>query len=336
MKKEKINIGIIGLGRIGEMHAKNICQSLPFFNLKSIADPAPNTDFTRNLEGAVISDNVDNIISDKTIDAVIVCSPTPTHYDIIKKCATQKKHVFCEKPISFSEDEIKELITIKNKENIFIQVGLNRRFDQDFVLAKEKMDSGALGDVHTIHITNHDASIPSFKFLKSSGGMLFDLCIHDFDMLNFLTGEKTKEIYVNGGVFIDKRLRDIGDIDNAIITLELESGVLCLIDSSRQTHYGYDQRIELFGSNGMISVENKKDNLYFFSDSKQTQSSKIKYSFIERYRDSYLNELEHFYNSIISNSVPSVGPENILSAIQVAEAGRQSLITKRPQGVKYE
>ena len=336
MKKEKINIGIIGLGRIGEMHAKNICQSLPFFNLKSIADPAPNTDFTRNLEGAVISDNVDNIISDKTIDAVIVCSPTPTHYDIIKKCATQKKHVFCEKPISFSEDEIKELITIKNKENIFIQVGLNRRFDLDFVLAKEKMDSGALGDVHTIHITNHDASIPSFKFLKSSGGMLFDLCIHDFDMLNFLTGEKTKEIYVNGGVFIDKRLRDIGDIDNAIITLELESGVLCLIDSSRQTHYGYDQRIELFGSNGMISVENKKDNLYFFSDSKQTQSSKIKYSFIERYRDSYLNELEHFYNSIISNSVPSVGPENILSAIQVAEAGRQSLKTKRPQGVKYE
>jgi len=336
MKKEKINIGIIGLGRIGEMHAKNICQSLPFFNLKSIADPAPNTDFTRNLEGAVISDNVDNIISDKTIDAVIVCSPTPTHYDIIKKCATQKKHVFCEKPISFSEDEIKELITIKNKENIFIQVGLNRRFDQDFVLAKEKMDSGALGNVHTIHITNHDASIPSFKFLKSSGGMLFDLCIHDFDMLNFLTGEKTKEIYVNGGVFIDKRLRDIGDIDNAIITLELESGVLCLIDSSRQTHYGYDQRIELFGSNGMISVENKKDNLYFFSDSKQTQSSKIKYSFIERYRDSYLNELEHFYNSIISNSVPSVGPENILSAIQVAEAGRQSLKTKRPQGVKYE
>ena len=198
------------------------------------------------------------------------------------------------------------------------------------------MDSGALGDVHTIHITNHDASIPSFKFLKSSGGMLFDLCIHDFDMLNFLTGEKTKEIYVNGGVFIDKRLRDIGDIDNAIITLELESGVLCLIDSSRQTHYGYDQRIELFGSIGMISVENKKDNLYFFSDSKQTQSSKIKYSFIERYRDSYLNELEHFYNSIVSNTTPNVGPENILSAIQVADAGRQSLKNKRPQSVKYE
>ena len=124
------------------------------------------------------------------------------------------------------------------------------------------MDSGALGDIHTIHITNHDASIPRFKFLKSSGGMLFDLCIHDFDMLNFLMGQRVKEIYVNGGVFIDKRLRDIDDVDNVIITLELESGVLCLIDSSRQTHYGYDQRIELFGSKGMVLVENKKDNLY--------------------------------------------------------------------------
>ena len=336
MKKTKINIGIVGLGRIGNMDGKNICQSLPLFNLKTIADPAPDIDFTRNLEGVIISDNIENILKDKTIGAVIVCSPTPTHYEIIKRCVMQKKHVFCEKPISFSEDEIKELITIKDRENIFIQVGLNRRFDQDFLMAKEKIDSGMLGDIHTIHITNHDASIPPFKFLKSSGGMLFDLCIHDFDMLNFLTGQKVKEIYVNGGVFIDKRLQDIDDIDNAIITLELESGVLCSIDSSRQTHYGYDQRIELFGSKGMVLVENKKDNLCSLSDSNQTKSSKIKNSFIERYRDSYLNELEHFYNSIVSNTTPNVGPENILSAIQVADAGRQSLKNKRPQSVKYE
>ena len=137
-------------------------------------------------------------------------------------------------------------------------------------------------------------------------------------------------------MFIDKRLRGIDDVDNAIITLELESGVLCSIDSSRQTHYGYDQRIELFGSKGMVLVENKKDNLYSLSDSNQTKSSKIKNSFIERYRDSYLNELEHFYNSIVSNTTPNVGPENILSAIQVADAGRQSLKNKRPQSVKYE
>ena len=336
MKKTKINIGIVGLGRIGKMHVRNICQTLPLFNLKTIADPAPDIDFTQNLEDVDISDNIDSVLADNKIEAVVVCSPTPTHYDIIKKCAARKKHVFCEKPVSFSEDEIKELITIKDRENIFIQVGLNRRFDQDFLMAKKKMDSGALGDIHAIHITNHDASIPPFKFLKSSGGMLFDLCIHDFDMLSFLTGQKVKEIYVNGGVFIDKRLRDIGDVDNVIITLELENGVLCSIDSSRQTHYGYDQRIELFGSKGMVLVENKKDNLYSLSDSNQTQASKINHSFIERYRGSYLNELEHFYSSIISNTSPSVGLENILSAIQVAEAGKRSLKTNRPERVQHD
>ena len=336
MKKEKINIGIIGLGRIGKMHTKNIHQNLPMFNLKSIADPDPDVDFIQNLDNVEFSDNTDKIISDKTIDAVVVCSPTPTHYEIIKKCVTQKKHVFCEKPISFSENEIQEIIKIMRDQKIFIQVGLNRRFDPDFVVAKKKVDAGIIGDIHTIHITNHDASIPGFKFLKSSGGMLFDLCIHDFDMLNFLTGEKIKEVYVNGNVFIDPRLKEIGDIDNAIITLELESGILCSVDSSRQTHYGYDQRIEIFGSKGVISVENKPDSLYYFSNQESTEMSKIKYSFIERYKDSYVAELEHFYTCIISNKKPDVGPENILSAIRVAVAGVKSLENNSPQTVKNE
>ena len=214
--------------------------------------------------------------------------------------------------------------------------GLNRRFDQDFVITKKKVDAGLIGDIHTIHITNHDAAIPRFKFLKSSGGMLFDLCIHDFDMLNFLTGEKIKEVYVNGNVFIEPRLKEIDDIDNAIITLELESGILCSIDSSRQTHYGYDQRIEIFGSKGVISVENKPESLYYFSNQENTKTSKIKHSFIERYKDSYIAELKHFYTCIMSNTKPAPGPENILSAIRVAAAGRKSLETKSPQGVKDE
>ena len=336
MKKEKINIGVIGLGRIGKMHARNIHKNLPMFNLKSVADPAPDVDFIQSLENISFSKNTDNIISDKTIDAVIICSPTPTHYEIIKKCATHRKHVFCEKPLSFSENEIQKIIKMMRDHKFFIQVGLNRRFDQDFVIAKKKVDAGLIGDIHTIHITNHDAAIPGFKFLKSSGGMLLDLCIHDFDMLNFLTGEKIKEVYVNGKVFIEPRLKDIDDIDNAIITLELESGILCSIDSSRQTHYGYDQRIEIFGSKGIISVENKPESLYYFSNQESTETSKIKHSFIERYKDSYIEELKHFYTCIMSNTKPNPGPENILSAIRVAAAGRKSLETKSPQGVKDE
>ena len=185
-----------------------------------------------------------------------------------------------------------------------------------------------------IHITNHDSTIPRFKFLKSSGGMLFDLCIHDFDMVTFITGEKIKEIYVNGSVFIEPRLKDVNDIDNAIITLELTNGVLCTIDSSRQTHFGYDQRIEVFGSKGMISIDNKPNQLFLLSDESRTVKSKIKESFVERYESSYINELEHFYKCVISDKSPIVGPENILDAIRIASAGTKSLEVNRPIMVK--
>ena len=181
-----------------------------------------------------------------------------------------------------------------------------------------------------IHITNHDSAIPKFKFLKSSGGMLFDLCIHDFDMLTFITGENIKEIYVNGAVFIEQRLKDIKDIDNAINTLELTNGILCTIDSSRQTHFGYDQRIEVFGSEGMLSVENKSNNLYLLSGKTKTSKSKINESFIKRYESSYLSELEYFYKSIINKGKSTVGPENILNAIRVASAGNESIKTNKP------
>jgi len=334
MKNKIINVGLIGLGRIGKMHAKNISQNLPLINLKRIADPVPDIDFIQELDSVQVCTNADDIILDNTIQAVIICSPTPTHYELIKKCAKNKKHIFCEKPISFSGNEIQEIISIMINETVIIQVGLNRRFDQEFMLLKEKINDGLVGEIQMIHITNHDASIPEFKFLKSSGGMLFDLCIHDFDMLSFITGEKIKEIYVNGDVFIEPRLNEINDIDNAIITLELESGILCSIDSSRQTHYGYDQRIEVFGSKGMISVENKPDNLYLFSNELNTKTSKIKYSFIERYKESYVTELEHFYTCITENNKPIVGPEEILSAIRVAVAGKKSIETNNPEMVK--
>ena len=334
MKNKIINIGLIGLGRVGKMHAENINRNLPLINLKSIADPVPDIDFIQELDSVRVCTNADDIILDNTIQAVIICSPTPTHFELIKKCAKNKKHVFCEKPISFSGNEIQEIISIMINETVIIQVGLNRRFDQEFMLLKEKINGGLVGEIQMIHITNHDASIPEFKFLKSSGGMLFDLCIHDFDMLSFITGEKIKEIYVNGDVFIEPRLNEINDIDNAIITLELENGILCSIDSSRQTHYGYDQRIEVFGSKGMISVENKPDNLYLFSNELNTKRSKIKYSFIERYKESYVTELEHFYTCITENNKPNVGPEEILSAIRVAAAGKKSIETNNPEMVK--
>ena len=331
---EVINIGLIGLGRIGKMHAINVYQKLPFLKLKSIADPKPDLEFTQSLGEVNSFKNPEDIIFDKNIDAIIISSPTPTHVEFVHKCIENKKHVFCEKPLSFSEDEINKIIDLIDHNNIIVQIGLNRRFDKEFILLKNKIREGCIGQTQMIHITNHDSNIPKFKFLKSSGGMLFDLCIHDFDMLSFITDEKIKEIYVNGSVFIEPRLKDINDIDNAIITLELSNGVLCTIDSSRQTHFGYDQRIEVFGSEGMMSIKNKKNSLYSLSDKEHTRTSKVKESFIERYENSYLDQLKHFYTCMINKSKPSVSPENILDAIQVATAGNESLKVNEPVMVK--
>lgn len=330
MHSQKINVGLIGLGRIGKMHAKNICRKLPSLNLKSIADPKPDIEFIQNLGKITVHEDAQEIISDKDINAVIISSPTPTHFNLIKKCLKNNKHVFCEKPISFSKNEINEIIDLMVIQKSFVQVGLNRRFDEEFILLKEKIKEGLIGKTQIIHITNHDSTIPKFKFLKSSGGMLFDLCIHDFDMLRFITGEKIKEIYVNGAIFIEPRLKDINDIDNAIITLELTNGVLCTIDSSRQTHFGYDQRIEVFGSKGMISIDNKPTQLFLLSNESKTVKSKIKESFVERYESSYINELEHFYKCIVGGKSPIVGPENILDAIYIATAGTKSLELNKP------
>ena len=330
MHSQKINVGLIGLGRIGKMHAKNICRKLPSLNLKSVADPKPDIEFIQNLGEITVHEDAQEIISDKDINAVIISSPTPTHFNLIKKCLKNNKHVFCEKPISFSKNEINEIIDLMVIQKSFVQVGLNRRFDEEFILLKEKIKEGLIGKTQIIHITNHDSTIPKFKFLKSSGGMLFDLCIHDFDMLRFITGEKIKEIYVNGAIFIEPRLKDINDIDNAIITLELTNGVLCTIDSSRQTHFGYDQRIEVFGSKGMISIENKPTQLFLLSNESKTVKSKIKESFVERYESSYINELEHFYKCIVGGKSPIVGPENILDAIYIATAGTKSLELNKP------
>ena len=332
-----MNIGIIGLGRIGEMHLRNILQQFPWINIKGLIDPALNNRILSLVNPKnELHYNIDRILEDNTIKAVIICSPTPSHFETIVKCASHRKHIFCEKPLSFSENELKEIINLEEKENISIQVGLNRRFDNDFILMKKKIDSGLVGDIQMIHITNHDSNAPKYKFLKSSGGMLLDLCIHDFDMLNFLTDQKIKEIYVNGGVFVEKRLNGLKDIDNALITIELNNGVLCSIDSSRQTNYGYDQRIEIFGSEGSLSVKNKHENLLVFSGSENTRKSKIDNSFKERYKQSYLNQFEHFFDCISSGTPPSVGPYDILLAMKSAIAGNRSIKTSQPQRVKYE
>ena len=333
MINKNFQVGLIGAGRIGKMHAENIANNFPGVKLKSVADPSIDKEWFESLDIENCYTNPDKIIYDKEIHAVIITSPTPTHINFIKKCANNKKHIFCEKPISLTINGIKEVIDVVEKNNVFLQVGLNRRFDHHFLKMKQELHDGSIGTPHTIHITNRDSSIPKFKFLRSSGGLLLDMSIHDFDMVQYLTGSNIKEIFVNGNVFIEPDLKKIGDIDTATITLELENDIMCSIQNCRQTHYGYDQRIEIFGSKGTLFVDNNHENLCYLFTDKDTTRARLMNSFIERYKESFISELNHFFECIHSSQKPIVGPRDILSAVQVAIAGQDSLKKNQPQKV---
>ena len=333
MGNKILQVGLIGSGRIGKMHATNIANNFPKVNIKSLVDPSINKDWAKSLNIKNCYLDPDLVINDEEIDAVIIASPTPTHIEFIKQCSEYKKHIFCEKPIAFTVNEIIEVIDIIEKEKVFLQVGLNRRFDNHFQEMKKKLQDGSIGDLHTIHITNRDSSIPKFKFLRSSGGLLLDLSIHDFDMVQYLTGLNILEIFVNGNVFIEPDLKKIGDIDTATITLELENDIMCSIQNCRQTHYGYDQRIEIFGSEGALFVDNNHENLCYLFTDKDTTRARLMTSFIERYEKSFISELNHFFECIHSGQKPIVGPREILSAVQVAIAGQKSLEKNQPQKV---
>jgi myo-inositol 2-dehydrogenase/D-chiro-inositol 1-dehydrogenase len=333
MINKDFQLGLIGAGRIGKMHTQNIINKFQNINLKSIADPSIDKEWFESLDIENCYTNPDKIIYDKEIHAVIITSPTPTHINFIKKCANNKKHIFCEKPIALTINEIKEVIDVVEKNNVFLQVGLNRRFDHHFLKMKQELHDGSIGTPHTIHITNRDSSIPKFKFLRSSGGLLLDMSIHDFDMVQYLTGSNIKEIFVNGNVFIEPKLKELGDIDMATITLELDNDIICSIQNSRQTHYGYDQRIEIFGSKGMLVVENENDSLCYVINDSETKHSRLQDSFIERYKQSFIAELDHFFSCLQSGELPIVCAQDILSAVQVAIAGQKSIKQNQPQRV---
>ncbi len=333
MTKKYLQVGLVGAGRIGKMHAENIVNHFPGVRLKSIADPSIDKDWLESLNIDNGYTNPEEIFNDDEIGAVIITSPTPTHTNYIKNCAENNKHIFCEKPIALTVNEIKKVIDIVEHHNVCLQVGLNRMFDNNFKEMKNKLEDECIGEIYSIHIINRDSFIPRLKFLFSSGGLLLDLSIHDFDMVQYLTESKIKEIYVSGDTFIEPKLKEIGDIDTATITLELENNILCSIQNCRQTQYGYDQRIEIFGSKGSLIVENDHEDLCLLITNTDTRRSRLKDSFVERYKNSYIAELDHFFKCVQSGNNPSVGARDMLSAVQVAIAGQESLKQNLPQRV---
>ena len=328
----KVGVGVIGTGRIGKLHIEHLSQNIPEADLIAICSLDPETAESLAVQFNIRTTTTDyhTLISNSQIDAVVVASSTDTHVEICQAAAVAGKHIFCEKPIALALDQIDETLASVEDASVKFQVGFNRRFDKNFMKVREAIVSGEIGDPHILRITSRDPAPPPIEYVKISGGMFIDMTIHDFDMARYLIGDEVDEIYAVGGVRIDPKIGEVGDIDTAIITLRFQNGVLATIDNSRQAVYGYDQRVEVFGSKGMISVGNPLTNTVNFSGSEGRRIASPLYFFLERYKDAYLSEMQAFIRCIVEDTEPVVTGVDGRVPIVMGYAALKSLRENRP------
>jgi myo-inositol 2-dehydrogenase/D-chiro-inositol 1-dehydrogenase len=306
MLNEFIRFGVIGAGRIGKIHAENLTNRVEGASVIAIADP--QVDEARvtaaRLHIPIATADYKEIFNDPQIDAVAICSSTDTHASMIVEAARAGKHIFCEKPVSYDLAKIDEALAEVNKAGVKLQIGFNRRFDPTFRKVREMVAAGKIGNLHIVRITSRDPAPPPIEYVKVSGGIFFDMTIHDFDMARYLTGSNVTEIFVAGAVRVDPKIGEAGDIDTAVVTLFFENGAIGTIDNSRKAVYGYDQRVEVFGSDGMVTALNNTSDSHIYSSAEGVESSKPLHFFLERYMESFIAELKEFV-ACIQNGTPS-------------------------------
>lgn len=328
---KKINFGIIGLGRIGKVHVNTLIQGVPNANVVAIADTNLESvkELTDNYNIKVASDNYLDVINHPEIEAVVICSPTNTHIQYIKEAAKAGKHIFCEKPIDLSLEAIKEALGVVEESGVKLMIGFNRRFDPNFQMVKQMVEEGKIGEPHILKITSRDPAPPPAEYSAVSGGMFMDMTIHDFDMARYIVGSEVVEIYTKAGVLVDPEIGKAGDVDTAIITLTFANGAIGVIDNSRKAVYGYDQRLEVFGSAGMVNVDNNyPENHRYYSVDGVHKSLPLNF-FMERYTEAYANEMKAFCKALTDNSAIPVSGRDGLISVAIAVAAKKSFVENR-------
>lgn len=329
---KKINIGIIGAGRIGKIHADNLLR-FPNAKITAISDlfAGPELEVWAAERGiGIVTKNSDDIMSNPDIDAVFICSSTDTHVPLIKQAAKANKHIFCEKPVSMDISQTEEAIEAVKAAGVKLQIGFNRRFDHNFKRVREHVQEGTIGEPHLIKITSRDPNPPSEEYIKVSGGLFMDMAIHDFDMARYLSGSEVEEVYAQGHVLVDPVFNKYGDVDTAIITLRFRNGALGVIDNSRKAVYGYDQRVEVFGSKGSVTVANDHPNSAVVSTAEGIVSDKPLHFFLERYNGAYVDETQQFIESLLNGKPLVVDGNDGLQAEKIALAAKLSVSLNRP------
>jgi len=329
---EKLKLGIIGSGRIGKVHIATLVQSVPQASVLAIADV--NLDSANEVaKGFGISSvysNYMDIINHPEIEAVVICSPTDTHAQYIIDAAKAGKHIFCEKPVDLSLEVIQSAIDAAKTAGVKLMVGFNRRFDPNFMKIKQLVIDGKIGDPQILKITSRDPEPPPAEYSAVSGGMFMDMTIHDFDMARYIAGSEVTEVYTKASVLVDPAIGEAGDVDTAIITLTFANGAVGVIDNSRKAVYGYDQRVEIFGSKGMATADNNyPDNHRFYSGDGVHGSLPLNF-FMERYLEAYANEMKIFCDAVINDSPLPVSGIDGLMSVAIALAAKKSYLKQRP------
>ena len=309
-----IKIGIIGAGRIGRVHAENIAKFVPEMEIKTIADPymsEETVEFLRRLQIPNIVKDADVILNDPEIKAVVVCSPTDLHAE-------------------YAIDRVKEVIAAAKKAGVKLQVGFNRRFDHNHRAVYEAIRAGKVGKVNLVKISSRDPEPPTIDYVKVSGGIFYDMMVHDFDMARFLAGSEVTEVFAYGAVLVDPAIGEAGDVDTAVVSLKFANGAMGVIDNSRKAVYGYDQRVEVFGSEGAVMDENDTPNNATYYGADGTSSSPCYKIMWDRYTMAFAAEQRAFAEAVINGTETQVTGEDGLAPILIAAAATESMKEGRP------
>ncbi|KXF83539.1 inositol 2-dehydrogenase [Enterovibrio coralii] len=318
------NIALFGCGRIGKVHAVNIAAH-PNTQIKAVIDPYHEGAVQlANQYGATVM-SVDEAMADKDIHAVCICSATDTHADLIEQAALAGKAIFCEKPIDLSLSRVAACLEVVDNAGVKLLVGFNRRYDPQFRTLRELFDSGAVGKAETLVITSRDPSPPPAEYVRVSGGIFRDMSIHDLDMARFILGEDPISVSAHGSCLVDPAIGEAGDIDSAVVILRFPSGAMANIINSRRSGYGYDQRIELHGSKGMLKAGNVREHLVEHWGDEHCSSAKPQNFFLERYKEAYIDEWQHFVDVLEGKAEPQCSGIDGELALELADAALESL-----------
>ncbi|MEL6201968.1 MAG: inositol 2-dehydrogenase [Pseudomonadota bacterium] len=323
MADKLLNLAVLGVGRIGRVHALTISKNKAA-RLAAVADAMPKAANEVADQYDCPVQSIDEIACRADIDGVVICTPTDTHADLIEQFARAGKAIFCEKPIDLSVDRVRTCLAVVEECPVPLMLGFNRRFDAEMATLRQTAQSGAIGDVELVQITSRDPAPPPIGYIKVSGGIFRDMMIHDFDMARFILGEDPVSVSAQGSVLVDPEIGTAGDFDTATAILKTSSGKQAIITNSRRASYGYDQRVEVHGSKGMAQITNHRETSVEVATGEGFKREPLKAFFMERYMRAYESELDAFIETVKGGSAPDPAGIDGLKALIIADGATLS------------